>query len=161
MLEKGKRDETKENKSEELKEDAQVENSANATTANLVELIEKAAANLFYISETDAEISAFVGKQAKSVNRDTLMIQIESKADSPVEERNFTEFFARLTEIQDWFGAEETETASKFAGLKEVLENNLRDLKVFKVGKIHLDVYVVGLDAENVLLGVKTQAIET
>jgi hypothetical protein len=66
-----------------------------------------------------------------------------------------------LTEIQDWFGDEEKETAQKFARLRELLEKNLRDLKVFKVGKIQLDVYVVGLDAESKLTGIKTKAVET
>ncbi len=82
-------------------------------------------------------------------------------ADTPVEERNFAEFFARLAEIQDWFGDEEKATAQKFADLKKLLESNLRDLKVFKIGKIQLDVYAVGIDAENNLLGIQTKAVET
>ncbi len=40
-------------------------------------------------------------------------------------------------------------------------EKNLRDLKVFKIGKIQIDVYVVGLDAEDNLLGIETKAVET
>ncbi len=89
------------------------------------------------------------------------MKQTENAANAPVEERDFAEFFKRLTEIQDWFGDEEKATAQKFAELKDLLERNLRDLKVFKIGKIQIDVYVVGLEAENNLLGIKTKAVET
>ncbi len=41
--------------------------------------------------------------------------------------------------------------------LREVLQDNLRELKVFKVGKVELDIYVVGLDENDVLLGIQTR----
>jgi hypothetical protein len=113
------------------------------------------------MSETDAEISPFFGGQAQSVTKKEILSQTKNLADTPVEERNFAEFFARLAEIQDWFGDEEKATAQKFADLKKLLESNLRDLKVFKIGKIQLDVYAVGIDAENNLLGIQTKAVET
>ncbi len=45
--------------------------------------------------------------------------------------------------------------------MKDLLEKNLKDLKVFKVGKIQLDVYAVGLDAESNVIGIQTKAVET
>ena len=131
------------------------------TKNDLSRQIAEVAEGLYYISETDAEILPFSGKPATDANRETILTQTGSAYDSPVEERDFTEFFARLTEIQDWHGDEEKETAQRFSQLKELLEKNLRDLKVYKIGKIQLDVYAVGLDAENKLLGIKTKAVET
>lgn len=127
----------------------------------LIEQIKKAVTGLYYISETDAEILPFAGEKAESVSREAILSQTENAVNSPVEERNFAGLFTRLTENQDWFGDEEIETAKKFVRLKELLEKNLRDLKVFKIGKINLEVYIVGLDAENNLMGVKTKALET
>lgn len=129
--------------------------------SDLAKQTEKAAEGLYYISETDAEIMPFVGKPAEAVTKEAILNQTGNAADSPVEERNFSEFFARLTTIEDWFGDEEKATAQKFERLEKLLEKNLKDLKVFKIGKIELDVYVVGLDAENILSGVKTKAVET
>ena len=37
----------------------------------------------------------------------------------------------------------------------------MKDLKVFKVGQIELDIYVVGLDSQGVLTGITTKAVET
>ena len=62
---------------------------------------------------------------------------------------------------QDWYGAEEKHNAERFARLQNLLEENLRDLKVFKIGRIEIDVYVVGLDQNNELIGIKTKAVET
>ena len=146
---------------EESKEKSFDVQNRNLKENNLAEQIKKTAEGLYYISETDAEILPFAGEQTESVTKEEVLRQTKSAADSPVEERGFAEFFARLTKLQDWFGDEEKETAQKFVRLKELLEKNLRDLKVFKIGKIQLDVYVVGLDAENKLIGIKTKAVET
>lgn len=125
----------------------------------LAERIKRASKELFYISETDAEIIPFVGEEADAVNAETILKQ--TKSDAPIEERDFEDFFKRLTELQDWFGDEETKNANKFAKLKDILQKNLRDIKVFKVGRIEIDVYVVGLDAQNILTGIQTKAVET
>jgi hypothetical protein len=128
---------------------------------DMVEEINKAAEGLYYISETDARILPFIGGQTEAVTREEILEQTKSAIDSPVEERDFVEFFARLTEIQDWFGDEEKETAQKFMRLKELLEKSLKELKVFKIGKIQLDVYIVGLNNKGELTGIKTKAVET
>jgi Nuclease A inhibitor-like protein len=127
----------------------------------LTEQIKSVAAGLCYMSETDAEILPFSGSRADTVTKENLLNQIGKPADSPVEERNFIEFFARLTEIKDWFGDEEKAATAKFSALKDLLEKNLKDLKVFKVGKIQIDIYVVGLDANGNLAGIQTKAVET
>ncbi|MDQ3748287.1 MAG: nuclease A inhibitor family protein [Acidobacteriota bacterium] len=151
----------KENKLEIPKKKVLEKQKADFCDDNLTEQIKIAVRGLYYISETDAEIQPFVGKQAKAVSRQEILSQTNKAADSTIEEKDFARFFARLTEIQDWFGDEEKEIAQKFVQLKELLEKNLRDLKVFKIGKIQLDVYVVGLDAKNNLLGIETKAVET
>lgn len=128
---------------------------------SLSEKIRKVSEGLYYISETDAEILPFAGTKAEAVTKENLLSQTGNAPDMPVEERDFTEFFARLTKIQDWFGDEEKRTAARFVELKKLLEENLKDLKMFKVGRIQIDIYVVGLDAEENLIGIKTKAVET
>jgi len=129
----------------------------NKFAENLKKIVE----GLYYISETDAEIFPFIGNKAEAVTFEEVLKQTESAADASVEERDFNEFFARLTEMQDWFGEEETAVADKFAELKKLLEENLKDIQVFKIGKIQLNIYVVGLDSESNLIGIKTKAVET
>ena len=128
---------------------------------SLAKQIQETTADLYYISETDAIVLPFDGQQVQSVSREAILEQTENAPDAPVEERGFTEFFARLIEIQDWFGDEERKTAEKYLLLKKLLEKHLRDLKVYKIGKVQIDIYIVGLDAENKLTGIKTKAVET
>lgn len=128
---------------------------------DLAQRIEMASKGLFYISETDAEILPFVGMKSAAVTKEEILRQTEKKADTPVEERDFDEIFQRLSKIEDWFGDEEKETAEKYVALRTLLKKTLKDLKVFKVGSIELNVYFVGLDAEGNLMGIKTRAVET
>ncbi len=156
-----KQKKSKEKKLENLSEKVSEQQNKDSGEDELKNQLKKATENLFFISETDAEITPFFGRQAQAVTKEEILMQSQSMANVLIEEKDFAGFFKRLTEIQDWFGDEEKATAQKFAELKDLLERNLRDLKVFKIGKIQIDVYVVGLDAENNLLGIKTKAVET
>lgn len=134
---------------------------ANSKTDNFSAQLKKSIAGLYYTSETDAEIMPFAGQKAAAVTAQEVLSQTKAAPDAAIEEKDFSEFFARLTEIQDWFGDEEKATAQKFDGLKNLLAKNLKDLKIFKVGTIQIDVYAVGLDANGVLTGIQTKAVET
>ncbi|MCA1638520.1 MAG: nuclease A inhibitor family protein [Acidobacteria bacterium] len=88
--------------------------SKDSGTTQLEKQIEKLCKGLYYISETDAEITPFTGIQAEATTKEEILSQTKSLPDTPVEERDFDEFFRRLTEIQDWFGDEERQTVRKF-----------------------------------------------
>lgn len=132
-----------------------------AKSDSLLEKIRKASEGLYYISETDAEVLPYTGTKAEAVTKENILRQTGKEIDAPVEERDLAKFFVRLTEIRDWFGDEEKQTAARFAELKKLLEENLKDPKVFKVGRIEIEVYVVGLDEEGNLTGIQTKAVET
>ncbi|MGI8670231.1 MAG: nuclease A inhibitor family protein [Aridibacter sp.] len=128
---------------------------------DFIQELKKTTDGLIYISETDSEIFPFIGGKSETVNIESLLKQINAASDIKVKEITFEDFFENLITIQDWFEEEEKETAEKFLKLKKLLEENLKDLKVFKIGKIEIEIYVVGLDEENNMLGIKTEAVET
>lgn len=83
------------------------------------------------------------------------------EAETKIEETTLHTFFYRPTQIEDWYGDEEKATAQQFSVLKKLLEANLKDIKVFRLGEIAIDVYVVGVDKDGNLAGIKTTVIET
>lgn len=148
-----------EKKEKKITEENQNENVSEGKT--LAERIREVSEGLFYMSETDAEVLPFVGGKASEITFSQILNQDQYGTDIKIEERDFEEFFKRLTEEQNWFEEEEREDARKFRELKSLLEENLRYLKVFRIGEIEIDIYVVGLDKEGRLMGIKTQAVET
>lgn len=128
---------------------------------DFAEELEKTIEGLWYMSETDAEISVFRGEKAESVRKESLIEQLGISPETNIIEKKFADFFKNLIETKDWFGEEEKEMAEKFLTLKNLLEENLRDLKVFKVGQIEVSIYVIGLNSQNILMGINTKAVET
>ncbi len=127
----------------------------------LMERLEQVCEGLIYISEIDANIEPFVGSKADIVTSDTALKYAGKDAAAPIEERDFEEFFKRLTTVREWHRDVEIEKAKKFQVLYELLKEDLRQIKVFRVGRIRLDIFVIGLDKYGSVVGVKTQAVET
>lgn len=131
-----------------------------AIPEDLNQQIAEAVEGLIYLSETDSKITVITGQKANTVTVDNLLTQIELDG-RKVEEKGFDEFFAPLIKIQNWFGANERKMTEKFVALKDLLQQNLIQKKVFKIGKIQIDIFVVGLDKDNVLRGIQTKGVET
>lgn len=88
-------------------------------------------------------------------------------ADRVVEVRSFTEFFDKLTVPQDWWDDYYYEQAEKYKPIRQILEDNLTDLQVFRLGEQsgnnlsgQIDVYVLGRSGEDIV-GIATIAVET
>lgn len=135
--------------------------SSEFSSESLKARIEEIVSGLIYISETDADVEYFSAGTANEVTKEILVLKVSGAADKKISETNFEDFFEPLTKIEDWFGEEEKAYAEKFSALREILKANLKQLKVFKIGKIHLDIYIIGLDKGSILTGVKTKAVET
>ncbi len=133
----------------------------NTVENELIEKIDKITKDLYYTSETDEEIHSFLGEKVQAITPEEILKANNSSTNTPIEEGDAAKLFDGLTTLQDWYGDEEKATAEKFAELKELLETNLKDLKFYKVGTTEIDIYVVGLDSENFIVGIKTKSVET
>ncbi|HEX2641078.1 MAG TPA: nuclease A inhibitor family protein, partial [Pyrinomonadaceae bacterium] len=91
---------------------------------------------LVYISETDAEVLPFIDGEADAVTKEAVLKAAGLPDDTRVEEVDFDQFFARLSAVKDWYGDEEKKRAGQFARLGEVLQGYLRELKVFRLGRV-------------------------
>lgn len=120
-----------------------------------------AANELFYISETDAEMIPFVWTNAESVTAEKVVELAATTGDQSVETVDPDAFFARLTQNRDWYGDLEKARAARFAELYAALKTDLRELHVFRIGRVRIDIIIVGLDREGRLAGVRTIAVET
>ncbi|MBX7173674.1 MAG: nuclease A inhibitor family protein [Pyrinomonadaceae bacterium] len=134
-----------------------LEEQANTLNEQIAETV----AGLVYMSESDAPIIAFAGQQADSVTSETVLLQIGKSNDLKIEVNGFDDFFAPLIKMQKWFGEDERKMTEKFVQLKELLKTNLIQKKVLRIGKKEIDIFVVGLDSENILRGIQTKATET
>jgi hypothetical protein len=122
--------------------------------------LEDACNGLIYISETDAPVKPFISK-GFTVDREAALKQLSAGADGTISEVQFSQFFERLTTIKDWYGEREKTRAKKFLDLQKLIEENLSDRKIFRIGDVRITIFAVGFDSEGRLAGVTTNAVET
>jgi hypothetical protein len=116
---------------------------------------------LLFPSESDEPFSPFVWAiNLPELSPDEVQKILSLSPDTPIEEQTIEEFFARVTTIQAWFEEVESQNAHKFQILVNELLSHLNKPKVFKVGKIEVEVYIVGR-AFDTWLGLKTLLIQT
>lgn len=124
--------------------------------------IQDACEGLTYISETDEPVTVFDGGEVKGdVGSKLILQQIAGEPNEPIREVEISKFFERLTTVKDWHGEREKARAKKFLDLQKLIEENLSDPRVFKIGDVRIRIYAVGLESEGRLMGIKTEAVET
>lgn len=129
----------------------------------IMEKLEEAADGLMFQSESDYPVEAFfleIAGKDSIIDEDILQIG-NYPPDTSVTLVNFDDFFKVPTREQSWHGEEEKETVKRFQELVRILNENLRDIKVFKIGEIEIDVYVIGKADSDNFLGIKTKVVET
>jgi hypothetical protein len=126
----------------------------------LLEELKEAARGLTFMSESDYPLEVFDWGKSEPTP-EFLRGLSGSGSDAPVETRTAAQFFRAATSEPDWKGAEELAVAKRFQALLRLLESNLSDLKVFRVGTVNVPVYVAGRSASGSWLGVSTRVVET
>lgn len=127
----------------------------------LIDLLQQSVDGLLCMSESEAPFEVFAWKVEPPMTAEMVLQQTHHPSDAPVEVVSLEQFFSVATEEQDWYGPEEQEQAKKYRHLVEVIKNNLSDAQVYKIGKIKIDVYILGRIASGQIAGISTQVVET
>ena len=137
-------------------------NSARDEDVNgrLLRDLAEACRGLVFISETDAEIEPFTAEKVAAHSLSSYLGALQI-ANEDLEEVSFENFFERLTSERDWHLELDKKRTRQFSRLRGVLKKELKDLRVIRVGRIRIDIYIAGIDENGRLAGVKTKAIET
>jgi hypothetical protein len=125
----------------------------------LLDELSSAADGLLFMSETDAPLEPL--RSADEPTPDLLRRLSGVSVDTPVEAQVFDDFFRPAVSEPVWKSAHEIATARRFQRLVELLHANLTDLRVFRVGRINMEVYVLGRAASGNWLGLRTRVVET
>lgn len=116
---------------------------------------------LSYQSESDYAVEPYARAASDGAPSAEEFAKGREGEDAAVRELDFDSFFGNYTDEQDWWGEEERAVAAKFQALVKFLKENLKDVKVYRVGGVEADVYVVGKTASGGFAGVKTKVVET
>lgn len=139
--------------------------------------LELASAGLWFTSESDYPVEAFVvpGGALDAATATTVLAPafVQRPGQPPLEDLEAEEvpvawFFDRYTVAQDWWEPERHEVAPRWQALRDVVELQLEDARVYRLGVYQgrnlsgqIDVFVVGRTADGAWAGVRTVSVET
>jgi hypothetical protein len=123
--------------------------------------LKEAVEGLTFMSEADYPLEVVRWDATEAPTHERLRRQARLTVEAPVEEVSVDHFFRVAAGEQAWKGAAQIATARRFQRLVRLLKENLADLKVYRLGEIKIQVYVVGRGSEGDWLGVATRVVET
>ena len=128
------------------------------------ERLEQAAEGLTYTSESDRPFEAFElagGGAGWPYGVEEFARRIGAPADAPRGEQSLYQLFAPHIERTDPYDTQTQALRPRYEALRALLAGELRDVRVFRIGRIEIDCYAVGADGAGSLVGLRTVAVET
>jgi hypothetical protein len=123
--------------------------------------LKEATRGLLFMSESDYPFEVIRWEGAAELTPDYLRKAAASRAEAPVEVRTLSDFFRTAAGEQEWKGEAELALAKRYQALMSLLEENLKDVKVYRVDSVNIGVYVIGRSNEGNWIGVSTRVVET
>jgi hypothetical protein len=131
--------------------------------ASLLRELRKLTNGLTFMSESDYPVKPFApaaqGPQPRTAQE--IIAAQKPAADASVTEREVDSFFNAAVQERAEQTPEAQATAKRFQALVKWLKENLSELKVYRVGGVEADVYVLGRTAAGTIAGVTTKVVET
>jgi hypothetical protein len=131
-------------------------------SADVLQALRAVANGLLYTSETDAPLELVRWPRGESIlTASDILALIGKDQDAPISEIGLEAFFRDLIQDQDWHDEDAKRAVQQYRNLLVVLKQTLKNLKVFKIGEVQIDIYIVGRAPDGEWAGIKTTAVET
>lgn len=137
-------------------------NKPEPNASEIISALQEAIQGLLYLSESDEPFAAVSWKEeGKPLDPKRLLDLAGHIPANPVQVISLDDFFRELTQEKEWYGEAERADAQRYRKLLAVIQSRLNDPKVFRIGRIKVDIYIIGQTPEGDWAGVKTTAVET
>lgn len=135
--------------------------NANTAESGVIAQLQEACEGLLFPSEVDEPFTCFAWQGVRDITVEKLLVITRNKAGTPVEEITLSHLFDGVTNEADWMSEDEIEEARQFQNLKSTILDLLTDVRVFRIGAMDIDVYIVGKTSNGVCAGLQTKVVET
>lgn len=135
----------------------------NAGTTDLLQQLKAASDGLLFMSETDHpfEVVHLPDVQDSNALPAALTQLSEAPDDGQVDVVELPYFFRNMTSEEPGAGEEENNIARRFRKLQALIEQNLQEVKVYRLGKRKIQAYILGKTGTGDFAGLKTVLVET
>jgi hypothetical protein len=131
--------------------------------ADLLKILSQSTDGLLFPSEIDSpfETTIWDKTQGTAVSAAAILKLNGDRPDDYIEETNLDSFFSIVTMDQEWHTQIDKERVSRFRGFAAVIMENLKEVKVFRLGKINIDVFIAGRSQSGNIVCISTKQLQT
>lgn len=123
--------------------------------------IREASEGLLYLSEADYPLeTVYLDEPVSDLNRALLSLATK-EAGTPIEKVELPYFFRNQVRVYPDSPPEQQARAQRFSRLQQVLEEELTDIAVYRVGETDIDAFIIGKLRNGKWAGLRTRLIET
>ena len=127
----------------------------------VIEELQKATEGLLFMSESDYPFETICWQELTELSPAFLRNQAGLAVDAPLETISLDDFFQVAASDAEWRSPESRQAAVKYRNLIAFLKENLDNVKVYKLGRVNMPVYIVGQSKAGNWLGLSTRVVET
>jgi hypothetical protein len=133
------------------------------TDAELIKILSDASNGLLYQTELDYpfEISVHDNTKETAITKETILQLMKGSPEDVIEDFDFEFLFSTPTMEQDWHSPEDKKRVARFRKLVSLIKENFIDIKVFRKGRIYIDVYITGRAPSGNIAVVSTKQMQT
>jgi len=125
----------------------------------ITEILAQTSQGLLMPSESEYPFEIFTWKNVELTPEKILELTNYPPA-TLIEEVELDYFFRNVATEKDWHDKIQKENVAKFQNLVQVIKDNLAEFRVYRIGTIDVNVYIVGKTNDGVA-GLATKVIET
>ncbi|MFK0734503.1 MAG: nuclease A inhibitor family protein [Gloeotrichia echinulata HAB0833] len=127
---------------------------------NTINILKQASDGLMMMSESEYPFEVVSWEEKESLTTQKILQLTNHTQDLPIEEVELEYFFRNCAFEKEWHDEGQKEEVKKFQLLLQTLNDNLQEIKVYRVGAISIDVYIIGKTADGIA-GLSTKVVET
>lgn len=126
----------------------------------LINQLQQASEGLLWLSESDYPFEVICWEKVDDIEAKLLELT-DSNSETTIEVKELESFFKRVTEEKDWYEEEEMAECKRYQELVKLLKTHLADIKVYRVGEIEVNCYILGKTESGAIAGLSTISVET
>jgi hypothetical protein len=129
------------------------------STEEIIDRLQQDIVDLLWVSEADYpfQIVSWIDREIHEITSNLFA----DRANEDIQIISLEDFFIPALKVEDWYETEELATVDRYKLLSETITSNLTELKVFRLGAIEIDVYIVGKTPDGDVIGLTTTIVET
>ena len=133
----------------------------NISNNKAIEKLSEAVKGLLWLSESEYPWQTVYWQDVNHLNCQTVLQHCNYHPETKIITKTIDSFFKLAMKEREWYDEAERAEVKQYRDLYSLLKNNLEDIKVYLVGEVEIDVYVLGKSDDKEIIGLSTKTVET